>query len=169
MNRADITLLFEYNYWANKRILTAASRISPEQFVAPTAFPRGSLRATLLHILDAEYGWRELLDHRREVPDLAPADFPSVAAVEALWAKEEAAMREFLATLTDEKLNMVVRYTNLQGIQRERVLWHGLFHVVNHGTQHRSEAAAMLTDFGQSPGDVDFSIFTVAYLQSAHL
>jgi uncharacterized damage-inducible protein DinB len=167
VKQSDIATIYDYNYWANRRILTAASRVSPEQFVAPTAFPRGSLRATLLHILDAEYGWRELLDHRREVPDLAAADFPAVADIESLWSKEEAAMRQYLATLTDETLTAVVRYTNPQGIQRERVLWHGLFHVVNHGTQHRSEAAAMLTDFGQSPGDVDFSIFTIAYLQPA--
>jgi uncharacterized damage-inducible protein DinB len=165
VKQSDILLLFEYNYWANGRILAAASKISPEQFVAPTAFPRGSLRSTLLHILDAEYGWRELLDHRREVPDLAAADFPTIAAIEAFWSQEEAGMRQYLVTLTDETLTAVVRYTNLQGIQRQRVLWHGLFHVVNHGTQHRSEAAAMLTDFGQSPGDVDFSIFTIEHLQ----
>jgi uncharacterized damage-inducible protein DinB len=167
VKQSDIATIYDYNYWANRRILAAASKVSPEQFVAATAFPRGSLRATLLHILDAEYGWRELLDHGREVPDLAAADFPTVAAIEALWSKEEAAMRQYLATLTDETLTAVVRYTNPQGIQRERVLWHGLFHVVNHGTQHRSEAAAMLTDFGQSPGDVDFSLFTIAHLQPA--
>ena len=68
-------------------------------------------------------------------------------------------MRSYLAGLTDEKVTGVVRYTNMHGIQRERILWHCLFHVVNHGTQHRSEAAAMLTDFGCSPGDVDFTFF----------
>jgi uncharacterized damage-inducible protein DinB len=28
-----------------------------------------------------------------------------------------------------------------------------------HSIQHRSEAAAMLTDFGRSPGDIDYIFF----------
>ena len=159
LNKADIATIFEYNYWANKRILNAASKTSLEQLVAPAAFPRGNLRATLIHILDAEYGWRLLLQHGQQAPDLTEEELPTLASIEERWAQEEADMRAYLARLGDEDLLTVIRYTNPEGIKRERVRWHGLYHAVNHGTQHRSEAAAMLTDYGQSPGDLDFTVF----------
>ena len=164
---ADINTIYEYNYWANKRVLAFASKVSEQQFVAPTAFPHGSLRGTLLHIMDAEYGWRELLQHGREADDLAEKDFQSLAPLETRWREEETAMRAYLAGMDDYRMGAIMRYTNSQGTRRERVIWHCLFHVVNHGTQHRSEAAAMLTDVGQSPGDLDFSIFTLENLQQA--
>ncbi len=161
MNKADIMIIFEYNYWANKRILDKAAKVSPEQLVVPASFPRGNLKATLIHILDAEYGWRLLLERGEEAPDLTEKEFPTFESLLERWRYEEAHMRAYLAGLSDENLQEVVRYTNPQGIKRERVRWHGLYHVVNHGTQHRSEAAAMLTEYGQSPGDIDFSVFLI--------
>lgn len=155
----DIGVLYDYNYWSNARLLGSAARVTPPQFVAQSSFPRGSLRGTLVHVLDTEYGWLELLRHSRETPDLEPSAFPSVEALQSRWHEEEAAMRSFLADLSHQELNEAIRYVNPQGIPRERVRWHALFHVVNHGMQHRSEAAAMLTDFGQSPGELDFTMF----------
>lgn len=159
----DIHLLYEYNYWANKRILTASAQATHEQFTAPASFPYGGLHGTLLHILEAEWNWRALFQKIEDASELMPADYPTLAALETRWQVEESAMRAYLAGLQDEDLESHLHYTTDTGIQRDRILWHCLAHVVNHGTQHRSEAAALLTDIGHSPGDLDFTVFLNGY------
>jgi uncharacterized damage-inducible protein DinB len=160
MNIKDIHLLYEYNYWANKKILAASAGVTHEQFTAPASFPYGGLRGTLLHILDAEWGWRNFFQNNNwDADDLNEADFPSLSAIQAHWVDEEKKMRAYLATLRDEDLELHRYYTTSAGAPRDRILWHCLVHVVNHGTQHRSEAAAILTDYGHSPGDLDFTVF----------
>ncbi len=67
-------------------------------------------------------------------------------------------MRAYLGILTEEMLNGTIRYV-IPGAMRERVVWHILLDVILHATQHRSEAATLLTSYGQSPGDFDFTMF----------
>jgi uncharacterized damage-inducible protein DinB len=37
MNKSEILALFDYNYWANERVLSAAARVTPAQFIARRA------------------------------------------------------------------------------------------------------------------------------------
>jgi uncharacterized damage-inducible protein DinB len=159
MHLSDILLLYDYNNWANQRILDTAAQVSPEQFVAPTGHSFGSLRGTLVHLLDAEWGWRMLCQHHASTPLLEEEAFPTLSALAQRWHEEQRAMQAYLAELTDSDLANAVRSTAEAGNERARVLWHCLVHVVNHGTQHRSEAADILTRYGYSPGDFDFTLF----------
>jgi len=164
MNTDEIKLIYEYNYWANHRILTTCAQVSPEQYAA-SASPRGlgyeSLRATALHILGSERGWRLICQGVSVVDwdELTEAHFPTPQTLEERWQAEEQEMRAYIGSLNDDDLQGIVRYPVDNGILRERVLWHCLYHLVNHGTQHRSEAAVLLTSYGQSPGDFDFTMF----------
>lgn len=159
MRIRDIITLYDYNYWANSRILVASANINEEQFVAPAEWSHAGLRGTLLHTFDGEYSWRMLCQHNTMTFNLDEAQFPTFDVLVQRWHAEEAAMRAYLGNLTDDALDGAVRYTTDEGVRRERVLWHCLVHVVPHGTQHRSEAAARLTEFGASPGDLDFTLF----------
>ena len=160
MKPAEIKTLYEYNYWANHKLLAAAARVPNDQFIASGSFPFGGLRGTLVHILDAEYGWGMMLQHGNfSTEDLKASDFAGLPELEKRWQSEEGLMRDYLASLGDNALDGIIRYTADSGAKRERVLWHCLFHVVNHGTQHRSEAAAILTQLGRSPGDMDLTVF----------
>ncbi len=159
MNKQDIREIFEYNYWANYRLLDMAEKVTPEQFVAPSSHSFSTLQGTLVHTLDAEWGWRVLLQSGGSTELLKDENFPTVDVLRKHWQEEEKAMWDFINSLSDEDLAGVIRYPIDGGLMRERVRWHCLFHVVNHGMQHRSEAANLLTTYGQSPGEIDFTMF----------
>ncbi|MEW6052007.1 MAG: DinB family protein [Candidatus Zixiibacteriota bacterium] len=161
MNIRDIRTLYDYNYWATRQILAAAAHVSSEQFVAATAHSFGSLRGTLVHILDSECGWRMLCQHQtlKSFGAMDEGDFPTLDVLQQRWNEEERAMRDYLAGLTDNDLTGYVRYTTDEGDKRERLLWHCLLHVVNHGTHHRSDAAAILREYGHPPEGLDFTAF----------
>ena len=165
MNIRDILTLYDYNAWANRQILAACARVSQEQFLDAPTNSAGSLRDTLVHTLDSERAWQMLCQHSTldGFRDLEEAAFPTVAVLTERWHEEEQAMRDYLAQLADGDLDGYVRYTTPEGDRRERVLWHCLVHSINHGTQHRSEAAVMLTDYGCSPGGLDLTLFLNSY------
>ena len=167
MNIEDIQFIYEYNYWANGKILEAAVKVTDEQFFAPGSFSYGGLYGTLFHVLDAEYGWRQLFETNFTTSeDLDRALVSNFQSLKEEWGKEEQAMRAYLNGLTDEDVVSHKKYVNNEGVHRDRILWHCLLHVVNHGTQHRSEAAVLLTDFGCSPGDLDFTFFLQEHTES---
>lgn len=159
MNIQDIQFIYNYNYWANKKILEAATKVTPEQSLATAEFPFGGLQATMLHVVDAEYGWRGFFEGNTFSEDLKVEDFPTFSSLEKKFRDEEQVMRAYLNRLTDADVTSHIKYTNDEGVLRNRILWHCLLHVVNHGTQHRSEAAALLTRYNASPGDLDFTVF----------
>jgi len=161
MNKPDILLLYKYNQWTNKKILDAVAKVTPEQFLAPASFPHGGLRSTLVHALFAEWIWRNRWEGTSPTVRLKPDDFPTFEALRARWAEEEKLLMAFVENVTEERLNSKFSYKATDGTPHERILWQAMAHLVNHGTQHKTEAAALLTDFGQSPGDIDMILYLI--------
>ncbi len=161
MNRQDILLLYKYNQWANTKVLDTAVHVTQEQYLTPASFPHGGLQGTLVHTLFAEWIWRKRWEGISPTQRLKPEDFPTLVSLRARWLEEEKELMSFVDQVSDERLNNTFNYTNTSGQPFTKVLWQVMAHVVNHGTQHRSEAAAILTDLGQSPGDLDMISFLI--------
>jgi uncharacterized damage-inducible protein DinB len=159
MNKQDILTLYKYNQWANAKILNSAQNVTQAQFLADASYPHGGLRSTLTHILFAEWIWRNRWEGISPTVRIQPDEFPSLDFLLQRWQEEERKLMAFVDALTDERLAAPFQYKNTKGVPRENILWHAMAHVINHGTQHRAEAAAMLTEFGCSPGDVDMIYF----------
>ena len=159
MNKQDILILYKYNQWANAKILDAAANVTREQYLAPASFPHGGLRGTLVHTLFAEWIWRKRWEGTSPTYRLKPDEFPTFESLGTRWLEEEKQLMDFVEQLTDDKLNNAFSYQNTSGKPFSKILWQAMAHLVNHGTQHRAEAAALLTDFGHSPGDIDLIYF----------
>jgi len=149
-----IRTLYRYNAWANARILDAAAGLDRERLLA-LGEGCDSIRDTLAHTLAAQWLYLERWQGRSPRAMPAAAEFRDVAALRARWEEIERATAAFVAALTDARLAETVEYTNFQGERWAYPLWQQMTHQVNHATQHRSEAAVMLTRHGCSPGGMD--------------
>lgn len=128
--------------------------------MAPLLYDHHSLRGTLVHILSAEWLWRMRCQEGISPSRLlSETDYFSLAAIQADWIKEEAAMSGYLAKLREADLGQMIKYRSTQGEPHRNMLGDILTHVVIHGMQHRAELAAKLTYLGHSPGDLDLIVF----------
>jgi uncharacterized damage-inducible protein DinB len=120
MTKDDIQLLYEYDRWANNRVLQAASALSSEQFTHYLGGSFGSVRDTFVHIIGGEWIWlaywkepphsSTLLAGLRKRRDALfnPHAFPNVAAVQSKWVEVEKEQAEFVNGVTDESLETMI-------------------------------------------------------------
>ncbi len=160
MSKNMIAALFEYNSWANAKILEKAMLLREDQLTAPTGHSHDSMRELLLHIMRTEWVWRNLCQFGA-ITQAPPhrGDMPTLDAIRERWVQEEQHMRAYLGGLSDADLKNVVHLKDRHGNTHTYELWGMLLHLLFHSMQHRSEAAVILTDFGYSPGDLDLIFF----------
>ena len=121
MTREDIQLLYEYDRWANNRVLQAASALSGEAFTRNLSGSFCSVRDTLVHIIGGEWiwltYWRTPPHSPAELTNLTtrrdalfnPHAFPNVAEVRLKWSEIEKEQTDFVDQVTDELLEKCSR------------------------------------------------------------
>ena len=155
----EIQLLFEYYYWATDQIVGAGKKVRSEQFTQRPSHHQRSLRATLVHALSSECNWRVRWQGKEPDIDLDEQSFPTVSALQMYWKGQEQEMRTFLTSIQPGDLDRIIEGTTDEGTIYADSVWQSMIQVLFHGAQHRSEAAMMLTEYGCSPGELDFFVF----------
>ncbi len=150
--------MYEFNCWGNELLLGKAAALTPEQFEQDTRFPIHSVKETLVHMLSAEYAYRMRCSGQSFTP-LKKEDFADVAAVRARWQEEQAEMRKYLGSASDDELAAAVTYKVSTGEEFTRLRRTLLTQLLFHSMQHRAEVAQMLTELDQSPGNIDYTVY----------
>jgi uncharacterized damage-inducible protein DinB len=155
----EILELYEYDRWANSRILQAAAALTPEEFTRDLASSFPSVRDTLAHILGAEWLW--LQRWLGSSPAALPSDWDiaTAAALSEKWREIEGEQQKFLSTLSGDSLATEVSYRNTAGKAYTSTMRQMLHHVINHSTYHRGQITTMLRQLGSVPPATDLIVF----------
>jgi uncharacterized damage-inducible protein DinB len=151
MNRADVALLVEYNYWGRDRVLEAVGLLDAEQYTRDMGNSFRSIHDTLVHTYAAEWIWLTRWQGESPTSLIPSSRFPDLAALTAAWRELEAKFRAFVAAHDDAGLAENVSYRLMNGTPGTSVLWQAIQHVVNHGSYHRGQITTMLRQLGAAP------------------
>ena len=159
MTIAEVQELFAYTAWANALAFEAASALSEEQLDHSIASSFPSVRATLAHLVGAEWVWlrRWLGESPSGFPDWVAK--PVLAELKAKLAEVEHERDAFVAGLSDGDLGRVIAYRNLSGQEFSDRLNGLIQHVANHSTYHRGQLATQLRQLGLKPPSTDLIVY----------
>jgi len=159
MTIKDLEVLYDYGYWANRKLFDVIAQLTPEQFTQPVAGSYESIRNTMVHVLSAEAGWLDRCGGPKRGPRLNPADFPTAESVTQACHRVETQVREFLARLKDEDLARNAVYPTERSGTASMPVGELMQHAANHAVHHRGQIALLLRLLGHAPGNFDILIY----------
>ena len=151
--------LYDYNHWANQRVLSAMTPLTDDMFTRNMGNSFVSLRDTLAHILGAEWIWLERWRGRSPKALLSASDFPTLQALQRSWAAVRLDQNQYIQTLVPDRLNDDVSYTNTRGERYSYALWRQMLHVINHSSYHRGQVTTLLRQMGAEPAGTDLLVY----------
>lgn len=156
----DFATLFDFNRWANDKMLEACRKLPAEQFVAEPAAGWTPIRNTLWHIAIVTEGWLKTFaeDPDQSFPAETEVQTPDDAA--RILERAYGIFAFLLPTLTPEFL-AAPKIIKRRGRTAFLPPWVVLRHIVNHTTYHRGQVAAKLKRFGVQQAETDFVYFAL--------
>jgi uncharacterized damage-inducible protein DinB len=154
MIKKEIQLLFEYDKWADLKMLEVLAVLTGDQFKKDLHSSFGGVQGTIVHILSANRVWLSRWNGKEPEP-LKTEDYPAIEIVKKQWDIYQCEISNFLQGLTDEKINMPLQYKDFKGNIYTQPLFQQMQHKVNHSSYHRGQLVTMLKQLGMAVVSTD--------------
>lgn len=156
MNSSDMfRTLFAYDVGTWRRIWDVVTALSPARYEQEIPYSHGSIRNQMTHVTQVSAAWLMGLNRQPGGQEykINPDDFADAATLRSRWEEVAGETLAWVATLSDDQLDEL-----LPGMMGPT--WHVLYHLINHGTDHRAQVLAGL----QTVGAPTFSQDLIFYL-----
>lgn len=153
MDADSLSAFVRFHAFANRRIIETAAELSDDELRGPGPLDHGTAFQTLRHVVDVDWSWREYCIGNDVGPTYVweRVALEDLASIQRFSEEEDARLLAYVRSLDDASLAEPLSLGEKVSVPR----WLIVAHVVNHGTQHRSELARFFTDRGHSPGELD--------------
>lgn len=142
-----------YAAWATQRIVDAAGRLPADELTHDFKSADKSVLGTLAHVYGADRMWLGRIQGNPPARLVDPDLDHRLAVLQHDWPALLDRWQAWGAAVQDPAAP--VHYADLQGNPHATPIWQIVLHVVNHGTHHRGQAAAMIRALGHSPPPLD--------------
>jgi uncharacterized damage-inducible protein DinB len=143
---------FQYNLWANLRLLDACAQLSDVQLDTTTKGTFGSVRETLMHLFTAEEGYARHCNFTGPAPTPRLADLSAFPGFDELRRRAEGSGKELIAIAEQGNLDQILHLDD--GTYDAPVII-VLIQAINHAIDHRSQIATLLSQQNIEPLDLD--------------
>lgn len=152
-----------YNARMNERLYECCAALSDEERKADRALFFRSIHGTLNHLLYADMAW--LSRFKQEAVDLPAMGedlysvFDELRRARRDWDRR---ISDWAASLSEQWLSRDYTYTSrMDGITRTHPNWLLAAHLFNHGTHHRGQVTAALSQLGVDYGSTDIPFLSL--------
>jgi uncharacterized damage-inducible protein DinB len=165
MDKQALTRIFDYHYWANRRLWYSVVALNDEQFTQILSDSSPSIRTQLVHMVSNENLWVNYLWHG-EVEFLQECHLPTRASIRQEWDALEEEMRDFISTLSHIELERQVQPPFLNtGVSLK--LWESLLQITHQATTSRAQLRLHLNRLGSPSLSHDFIDFVAVHRNAA--
>jgi len=141
---------FEYNLWANLRLLDTCASLSDAQLDRTMSGTFGSIRETLLHIFSSEEGYARSVTGTAPTPQLE--ELTAFPGFDELRQRAEQSGNRLITASEQAEMGKIL-YLD-EGTYPAPVIV-VMIQAINHGVDHRSRIATLLSQQGIEPPDLD--------------
>lgn len=151
--------LFTYHQWAWRHVFARLEQVDEAEYKREQPFFWRSMHGMVTHGLAADFVWlRRCQGHS---PSQLPRskDFANLAEIveqlNGVWRDWEALLQSY----NNEDYGRVIAYRTTDGHEKQALLGDIVQHMVNHGTEHRSQLTPHLYQLGYPTPELDYIYF----------
>lgn len=164
--KQHFSTLTQYHFWAFNRLYEYLESVSEANYRRECGLFFKSIHGSLNHSLLADKIWYgRCINQPFSVSGLDEELYSDRKQLQKEIKNQSAKWSDFLIEIDADKLGSIIEYRTTEGSEKSLQLANILSHIVNHGTHHRGQVSAALTQFSYPAPEIDLPYFIAAQNQ----